>query len=628
MFAGRHHRRRSTRAVHAAAQALVACACWVIVSQCALAQQSGAIPFLTVPSGAPPAAPAAPTVSIEQAISAALQATGAAGAPAPPAPAAGGARPNPFTTSAPTAGAAGAQSLLLPFNPAQAAENVKVTDDNDGLISLAVRDGSLRQVVAMIAETQKLNLVFAGPGDTQVTATFDRQPWETVLDSLLSASGHAWTSRGDVIFVSSLEVAEFMPPDAGGQQVEVFELDFASAIDVDQTIKGLLSSAGRSWVTESDSKDNRRTKEAVAVIDYPAYLARISQYICQADQPPRQVFIQAHILQVELTDKCKNGVNFENIISLSSADITLQSLGFANTEASQAFLVDADGVGLDGLVELLQTTNDAKTLASPEIHCVSGEYSKLQIGEQLPYRSTATTQTAALESVQFLDVGVVLEVTPRVTRDGRVLMRIKPEVSSGAFLADAGGLPSKKTSQVETDVLMRSGQGIVIGGLIQETDNNSQLKIPFLGSIPYLGVLFQKRDVELSRKEIIITLRPYVLPYTPIIATQLNDKVFRAEQPLTQGAIWEYPRPYEAKMKDALLPHQHKLNAQAAPGFAPASYSDGELLMFPPIDGDVIEEIPVEEIPGGIEELPGGALMMPSSVAPTQAIPADEQPMR
>ncbi len=80
--------------------------------------------------------------------------------------------------------------------------NVAVNDEHDGLISLMVRDGSFRQVVAMIAETQKLNIVFAGPTDTVVTASFERQPWQTVLDSLTSASGHTWTTRGDVIFVS------------------------------------------------------------------------------------------------------------------------------------------------------------------------------------------------------------------------------------------------------------------------------------------------------------------------------------------------------------------------------------------------------------------------------------------
>ena len=87
------------------------------------------------------------------------------------------------------------------------------TTTTDGLVSLMVREGSLRQVIAMIAQTQKLNIVFAGATDTMVTASFERQPWQKVLDALLSASGHVWTTHDDVIFVSSVDAADFMPPE-------------------------------------------------------------------------------------------------------------------------------------------------------------------------------------------------------------------------------------------------------------------------------------------------------------------------------------------------------------------------------------------------------------------------------
>lgn len=600
MYAGRNNRRRQTRVARVMAWGLLGCIASSLAASAAVAQPSRPIPVLTVPTGAPPE-PAGSTVTIQEAVSAALQAAGSAPpgiAPAPGAPAIGAPaapRVNPFATQA---APPGGQNMLLPFNPGHAAENIKVNDDHDGLISLAVREGSLRQVVSMIAETQKLNIVFAGPSDSMISATFERQPWQTVLDALLTSSGHTWTTRGDVIFVSSIELAEFMPPDAGGQQVQIFELDFTSAIDIDQTIKGLLSPAGRSWVTESDSLDNRRTKEAVAVVDYPAYVARIGQYICQADQPPRQVNVQAHILQIELTDDCRNGINFNNIIRMSSTPISLKSIGFANESATNAFMVDVtgDGVnGLDGLIELLQTTTDAKTLARPEIHAVNGQASRIQIGEKLPYRVTTTTQTATLESVQMLDVGVVLEVTPRITRDGHVLMRIKPKVSTGVISAETG-LPSEKTSEVETDVMLASGQGMVIGGLIQEVDSNVQTKLPWFGDIPYLGVLFQKRQVVKSRKEIIVTLRPFVVPFTPALQEAQDEKVFRSEQPLTQGAICRNPRPYEPRMPDTFALHDKKKEAGRVP--APdVSYSDGELIGLPPVE-DVFDQ-PVEELPPG-----------------------------
>ena len=468
----------------------------------------------------------------------------AAGAPVGQLP-----RPNPFAVKVGET----PRDMIIPANPTDP-EKV-VVKEKDGQISLMVREGSLRQVVAIIAETQKLNIVFAGATDTVVTASFDRQPWRTVLDALLSSSGHTWTTQQNIIFISSVENAGFLTPGTEGRKVMVYELDFVSATDLDATVKGLLSPAGDSWVTETSTADNRRTREVIAVVDFPQHLDRIGEYISQADQPPRQVYIEAHILQVELSDECRNGVNFENLASLSSATINLRSVGFANGAASPAFFVEPDGAGLDGLIELLQATQDVKTLATPKIHTVSGQESHIQIGDKLGYKVTTTTQTSSLESVQMLEVGVVLRVTPRVTRDGRVLMRILPKVSTGTVSPE--GLPNEKTTEVETDILLSSGQGMVLGGLIQETDSNIQSKIPWLGNIPYLGVLFQKRSVVKSRREIIVTLQPHVLPYCPIVQEQHDHDFMRSAQPLTQGAIHSFPRPYEPSMPDALEKDKH-----------------------------------------------------------------------
>ena len=131
-------------------------------------------------------------------------------------------------------------------------KDISIREDQ-GLISLMVRDAPLRQVIALVAETQKLNIVFASPADVPVTASFERVPWRQVIEALLSISGHTWTINENIIFVTNIEAADFVSPDAGGRAVEVFELDFASAVDVDQTVQGLLSPAGHSWVLESST---------------------------------------------------------------------------------------------------------------------------------------------------------------------------------------------------------------------------------------------------------------------------------------------------------------------------------------------------------------------------------------
>ena len=94
----------------------------------------------------------------------------------------------------------------------------------------------------------------------------------------------------------------------------------------------------------------------------------------------------------------------------------------------------------------------------------------------------------------------------------------------------ARDLPSEDTTEVETDILLNNGQGMVIGGLIQESDTNTQSKIPWFGDLPYVGVLFQKRQVVKERSEIIVTLMPHVLPYSPMIAEREQGEFMRAER--------------------------------------------------------------------------------------------------
>lgn len=457
---------------------------------------------------------------------------------------------------------------IIPLAQPEDQGEIVVQQQGEGLITLKVRDASLKQVVAMIAETQRVNIVFSAKADTNVTVSMLGVPWQRALESILSASGYTWTLDEDIVFVTPVESADLVAPRAGGRRVETFILDFAKAVDVDQAVKGLLSPAGKSWIMESSVANNRQSREVIAVVDFPANLQQVAEYIYQIDQPPRQVMIKANILQVDLSDDCRSGVNLQQLVSFSGNQIQLNTVGMANPLASPATFLQLDGGSLDGLIELLKSTTDAKSLASTELLAVSGQESRIQSGQQLGYRITTTTQTSTLESVEFLDVGVVLSVTPQVTRDGRVLMRVKPEVSEGQINSNTG-LPEEDTVEVETDVLLNNGQGLVIGGLIQELDSNQQSKVPWLGDIPYAGILFQRRQIVRSRSEIIVTLIPHVIPYCPIQQAHNDHRLMRTQDPLLCPPLYQNARPYEPKLPDTfynptpIFAHRHLRSAHA-----------------------------------------------------------------
>ena len=427
-----------------------------------------------------------------------------------------------------------------------------VSLQNEGeLISLVARDASLKEVLSSIAKTQNLNLIFSSSVDSQLNISLDRVPWQIALETILSISGFTSINNNGIIVVTDTNNGNRLAPSIQGRVMRVFELDYASAEDCDLAVKGLLSSIGQSIPTTSNPLDNLKTKEILVVEDLPEFVERVATYIAQIDQPPRQVMIEAHILEIELRDDLRHGVNFEHLAHLVDPSLKIRTQGFANSAAPQAFIMELDGARLDGILEALKTTTDAKTLASPRILALNGQESRIQIGEQLGFRIVTVTETSSLESVDFIDVGVVLKVLPRISRDGRILMNVKPEVSSGQVNPETG-LPEEATTELQTDVLLSDGQGIVLGGLIKEEITNLQSKVPVVGDIPWVGSAFQRRQLIKSRSEVVIALIPRIAPYEPIAAERNDFNFNRASSPLLNGPLEIAPRPYEPKLPDPL----------------------------------------------------------------------------
>lgn len=450
-----------------------------------------------------------------------------------------------------------------------------VVEDQNGLISLSVRDASLRQVLAALAETQGFNIVIAAPAETPVTAEFKRLPLHEVFATLMRSTGHTWTEHEGVIVVTSVTTGGALAPEIQGRRVAVIELDFASAADLQPVVDGLLSTVGQSFFVETNPADNRRTKELLIVEDLEPYLQRIERYVAEADQPPRQVLIEVNLLQVTLEDDQRCGVNFESLGRISGTPLTLSTQGFAGmlpgtsaggglstgsslsgstwSAASPGFFIQSSGGDMDALIEALISTTDAKSLANPRLLAVNGQESRIQVGQEIGYTTTTTVVNGTTSGqVEYLEVGTILSVTPRITRDGRILMRIAPEVSSGAIDPDTKA-PNKETTELQTSVLLHSGQGMVIGGLIQEADATRISRVPVLGSLPYINPFFQRRIVEKKRSELIVALVPHVLPLSPELECRNQEELMRARDPLVTGPLCRNPRPYEPRLPD---PHE------------------------------------------------------------------------
>ena len=471
----------------------------------------------------------------------------AVGSPIPPPEAA---EPVPAAPPRDAAGEAGPRLHRIPVSRPD--NDQVILRQQQGRLSLIVRDAPLGDVLTRLAETQGLNLVTAESLDARLTITLDQVTVDQALDAILPVAGFIWVRHQDIIFVTSLAQGNGAAPHTQGRQCQLLHLDFVSATDLQSVVTGMLSPVGKSYILESKADDNRRTQEALVVEDVPQYLERIRDYVAQVDQPPRQVLIEAHVLQIELNDETWHGVNLERAFELFNKDLTLKTEGFAKPGASPAFSVRIDGGDLHALLQCLKNTTDAKTLAAPRVLVLNGQTARIQVGERIGYRVVTTTETMTTESVDFLEVGIMLEVTPRISRDGRVLMQVKPKVSSG-MVNPVTRLPDEETTEVQTNVMLQDGEGIVIGGLIKEVHNDSQSKIPWLGDVRWIGKLFRYKEAAKRRAELVVALVPRVMPYDPCYQQQEEVDVARARTPLFWGPLVPCPRPWEPVLPDAVL---------------------------------------------------------------------------
>ncbi|HEY4232538.1 MAG TPA: secretin and TonB N-terminal domain-containing protein [Lacipirellulaceae bacterium] len=438
----------------------------------------------------------------------------------------------------------------LPMSGSDAAGSVDVSTNQSGNVSMVVRDASLSKVLALLAQTYHLNIVAANDIDVSISITLNDVPIEQALTAILSVANYTWVERNGIILVTSMTEAAQLPADIQGRQIQVFELDFAGAAAVSEAVTAMLSPIGKMSIIKSDPQDNRRTREMIVVEDQPPSIARIAAYIDEVDQAPRQVLMEAHILQVTLKDDNKCGVDLDGLLRAAGSNIKLQTAGLASDTATPSFLATVEGGDLGTVIEALETTTDTKTLGSPKVLVLNHQEAMIHVGDDIGYQgSQTTTQTSTFQNVQFLQVGVVLHLVPNITRDDRVLLHVKPEVSTGAINPQTN-IPDKTTAELETDVMLRDGQGMIIGGLIKETDSTVQSKIPYLGDLWKVGILFKRSEVNKERSEILVAIVPRIQPFSPEVQAYTQGEMVRAVTPLFQGPLCRTSRPWDPVLPD------------------------------------------------------------------------------
>jgi general secretion pathway protein D len=163
---------------------------------------------------------------------------------------------------------------------------------------------------------------------------------------------------------------------------------------------------------------------------------------------------------------------------------------------------------LTSLVEMLSQRSGFNILSSPKVMAMNGETASIITGSRLGYKVKTTTPSGMTESVEFMDVGTMLTITPSIKSDGLIIMDIHPEISEGSIVNE---LPQKQSTETTTKLIVKDGQTIIMGGLIRDTAKKEVKGIPVLMDLPLIGSLFKRTDLSSEKTEIIVLLTPHIM---------------------------------------------------------------------------------------------------------------------
>ncbi len=301
-------------------------------------------------------------------------------------------------------------------------------------------------------------------------------------------------------------------------------------------------------------KDNN----ALLILASPADYESIESAIRKLDVAVRQVLVEVTIAEITLKDELKyglewyfnNGARINGKLDTGLGGIAALVPGFSYSWVSKAADVGA-------VLNALATDSKLKIISSPHITVADNQTAKIQVGDRVPTISqtqtvaSTTSATGIISSIQYTETGVMLSVTPRVNAGGQVTMEINQEVSNATPTTTSGiDSPTIQKRTAESTVTVKSGETIILAGLIKEEKNKSTEGLPLLAQIPLIGGLFGTQSWGDNRTELILLITPRVLTDTQdaaAITEEYRSRIKGLERMLKSVALPPKPAVEGAK---------------------------------------------------------------------------------
>jgi type IV pilus assembly protein PilQ len=450
--------------------------------------------------------------------------------------------------------------------------NTQVAVSDAGMVEIHVNDTSLLEVLRMLSLQSRKNIIASKNVTGSVTANLYNVTIAEALDAILQSNGYVYREKGNFIYVYTAKELADLDRSARVVGTEVFHLYYTPAANAASMIKPALSpeaqiavtTAAQSGIdtTGSDAGGNSHsTDDMLVVTDYTDNLQQVRKIIKEVDHRPQQVLVEATILAATLSDNnamgvdfsVMGGVKFGQFLASPSQTIANAAAGALQTPGTNTG-VGSYGIGqtsftnnlppgglrvglltnnISVFVQALESVTNTTVLANPKVLSLDKQKGYVHVGRSDGYQTTTVSSTTSTQTVQFLDSGTTLAFRPYIGDDGYIRMEIHPEDSSGGLTS--ANLPFKTTTEVTTNMMVKDGRTIVIGGLFRDASTTTRGQVPGLGSIPFLGVLFRQQQDQTVRQEIIILLTPHVIKDDSAYS-QLSEEQLKHAEDVRVGA--------------------------------------------------------------------------------------------
>jgi type IV pilus assembly protein PilQ len=431
-------------------------------------------------------------------------------------------------------------------------------------VTFNFQDIPVRSVLQLIADVSQLNIVVADNVSGNLTLRLTNVPWDQALDIILDARNLDQRTNGNVIWIApvadiaareqqllqALQDRKELEP----LQTALFEVSYATAEDLKALIEdsgdgdlsddsGLLSDRGSVTVDE-------RTN-TLLVTDTPDRLAQIEALIGELDKPVDQVQIESRIVVANSDFSRDLGVRFgvttlhqgSNILAISGdgrgADLlnpatnprddgALDIPGIPDrynvnlpSGASNAASIGLSFLSGDYLLDLelsaLEAEGEGEVVSTPRVVTANQTEAFIQQGVEIPYQEGTSSGAT---SVSFKEAVLELRVTPLITPDDRIQLEleIKQDTVGEVVPTGLGGqIPSIDTRELQTSVLVRNAETVVLGGIFQDERSQSEDRVPYLSSIPGIGNLFKRRSNATKKRELLVFVTPTIVQERPAV---------------------------------------------------------------------------------------------------------------